>query len=247
LFSIFVLLKSKPRCRNNPLKSFKQKRMSSLFKVVGSVLALAIVCLVAAAYATGDERLMAFVQLHWLQLLVAFSAIGVQALVTICSEGNSAPVDKNFSAEFLATKAAVSGVHKLPSGMLFEVIACSGGGSGKKSPNATDPCEVHYCGTLASGKKFDSSYDRGEPLTFRPNQVISGWTEALQLMREGDKWRVYIPQNLAYGASGAPPVIPPYAPLVFEMELLKVKGPGKSAEAAGERLKALIGKTHDEL
>jgi FKBP-type peptidyl-prolyl cis-trans isomerase FklB len=152
--------------------------------------------------------------------------------------------NKQAGADFLAGKEKEDGVFKLPSGMLFKVLQK---GSGDKSPTANDDCDVHYKGTLPSGAKFDSSYDRGSPASFKPTQVIKGWTEALQLMREGDKWEVYIPYDLAYGASGRPPKIPAYSPLVFEMELMKVKAAGKSAAAASENLKKLIGKTHDEL
>ena len=81
---------------------------------------------------------------------------------------------------------------------------------------------THYRGTLINGKQFDSSYDRGEPATFPVNGVIKGWTEALQMMKEGDKWRLYIPYNLAYGERGAGQDIPPYSTLIFDIELLKV-------------------------
>jgi FKBP-type peptidyl-prolyl cis-trans isomerase FklB len=151
---------------------------------------------------------------------------------------------KRVGAKFLAGKEKEDGVFKLPSGMLFKVLQK---GSGDKSPGPNDDCDVHYSGTLKDGTKFDSSYDRGSPASFKPTQVIKGWTEALQLMREGDKWEVYIPYDLAYGARGSPPKIPGYSPLVFEMELIKVKGTGKSAATAAEDLKKLIGKTHDEL
>ena len=149
------------------------------------------------------------------------------------------------NAAWFAGKEKEPGVHKLASGMCFKVLK-AGDGSGK-SPTVSDPCEVHYHGTLPSGKKFDSSVERGRPLTFAPNQVIAGWTEALQLMREGDKWEVYIPYNLAYGRNGMPPVIPPASPLQFTMELLKVKGAGKSAAAASAMLKDRCGKTHADL
>jgi FKBP-type peptidyl-prolyl cis-trans isomerase FklB len=151
---------------------------------------------------------------------------------------------KRTGAKFLADKEKEAGVFKLPSGMLFKVLAK---GNGDKSPGPNDDCDVHYKGTLRDGTKFDSSYDRGSPATFKPTQVIKGWTEALQLMREGDKWEVYIPYELAYGARGSPPKIPAFAPLTFEMELIKVKGTGKTAAAAAAELKQLIGKTHDEL
>lgn len=91
-----------------------------------------------------------------------------------------------------------------------------------KSPNVGDNCEVTYAGTFKDGKGFDKG-----TTSFAPNQVIKGWTEAMQLMGEGDKWKLYIPYNLAYGERGSPPRIPGYTPLVFEIEIHKVKSGGK--------------------
>ena len=96
-------------------------------------------------------------------------------------------------------------------------------GSGK-SPAATDTVVVHYKGTLIDGKEFDSSYKRGQPATFPVNGVIKGWTEALQLMKEGAKWKLFIPADLAYGSRGAGADIGPNSALVFEVELIEVKG-----------------------
>lgn len=151
---------------------------------------------------------------------------------------------KRIGAKFLADKEKEEGVHKLPSGMLFKIITK---GSGEKSPRGDDDCDVHYKGTLKDGTKFDSSYDRGSPASFKPTQVIKGWTEALQLMREGDKWVVFIPYDLAYGERGSPPKIPGFSPLVFEMELIKVKGAGKAAAEASKELHSKIGKSYEEL
>merc|ERR1712216_1100683 len=92
-------------------------------------------------------------------------------------------------------------------------------GAGAKSPLVSTPCSCHYRGTLMDGTEFDSSYKRGQPTTFAPNQVIAGWTEAMQLMGEGDKWEMYIPANLAYGDSGRVAGV-----LVFTMEIIKIKG-----------------------
>merc|ERR1712178_71974 len=86
------------------------------------------------------------------------------------------------------------------------------------------PCECHYKGTLIDGTQFDSSYDRGQPTTFAPNQVIKGWTEAMQLMVEGEKWEMYIPPDLAYGERGAGGKIPGGSTLVFQMEIVKILG-----------------------
>lgn len=92
-------------------------------------------------------------------------------------------------------------------------------------PTASTPCECHYAGRLLDGSQFDSSYARGQPTTFAPNQVIKGWTEAMQMMVQGDKWEMYIPYNLAYGEQGKPPKIPAAACLIFIMEIVKIKGP----------------------
>lgn len=121
--------------------------------------------------------------------------------------------------EFLKENAAKEGVKTLPSGLQYKVLKEGDG----KSPKATDTVVVHYKGTLINGKEFDSSYKRGEPAEFPVNRVIKGWTEALQLMKEGSKWMLYIPSNLAYGERGAGADIGPNETLIFEVELLKVK------------------------
>ena len=119
---------------------------------------------------------------------------------------------------FLAENAKKECVVTLPSGLQYEVIT---EGSGKQ-PSATDRVQCHYEGTLIDGTVFDSSIKRGEPAVFGVNQVIRGWVEALQLMKEGAKWRLYIPYDMAYGEHGAGEMIPPYSALVFEVELIKV-------------------------
>ena len=119
---------------------------------------------------------------------------------------------------FLAANKAKDGVVTLPSGLQYQVIT---EGTGKK-PSATDRVQCHYEGTLIDGTVFDSSIRRGEPTVFGVNQVIRGWVEALQLMQEGAKWRLFIPQDMAYGANGAGEMIPPYSALIFEVELIKV-------------------------
>ena len=120
---------------------------------------------------------------------------------------------------FLAQNAKNEGVVTLPSGLQYKVLK-SGNGA---TPKASDSVECHYEGRLISGTVFDSSYQRGETATFGVTQVIAGWVEALQLMKEGDKWQLFIPYNLAYGERGAGAQIPPFATLVFDVELIKVK------------------------
>ena len=120
--------------------------------------------------------------------------------------------------KFLAENSKKEGVVTLKSGLQYEVLR---EGNGKK-PKATDQVKCHYEGTLINGQVFDSSYKRNEPAVFPLNQVIPGWTEGLQLMQEGAKYRFYIPYILAYGESGAGGSIPPFATLIFDVELLEV-------------------------
>ena len=119
---------------------------------------------------------------------------------------------------FLAQNAAKAGVTTLPSGLQYEVLT---EGSGKK-PGLGSSVTTHYHGTLINGTVFDSSYQRGQPATFPVNGVIAGWTEALQLMPEGSKYRLYIPADLAYGKRGAGRDIPGDTALIFDVELIKV-------------------------
>jgi FKBP-type peptidyl-prolyl cis-trans isomerase FklB len=119
---------------------------------------------------------------------------------------------------FLAANKKKPGVVTLPSGLQYKVITEGKG----KSPKATDTVTVNYKGTLIDGTEFDSSYKRGEPASFPVNGVIKGWTEALQLMKEGAKWELFVPPDLAYGEKGAGNVIGPNATLIFEVELLSV-------------------------
>jgi FKBP-type peptidyl-prolyl cis-trans isomerase len=121
--------------------------------------------------------------------------------------------------KFLAENAKKEGVKTLPSGLQFREITPGKG----KSPKATDTVTTHYKGTLIDGTEFDSSYKRGEPVSFPVSGVIAGWTEALQLMKEGAKWQLFIPSNLAYGERGAGRDIGPNATLIFEVELISVK------------------------
>jgi FKBP-type peptidyl-prolyl cis-trans isomerase FklB len=119
---------------------------------------------------------------------------------------------------FLAKNAKKKGVVTLPSGLQYKVIKKGNG----TSPKKTDSVTVDYRGTLLDGTEFDSSYKRGKPATFRVDGVIAGWTEALQLMKPGAKWELFIPAKLAYGGRGAGPRIEPNSTLIFEVELIKV-------------------------
>lgn len=129
---------------------------------------------------------------------------------------------KEMSAEgekFLEENAKRDEITVTDSGLQYEIIT---EGSGDK-PSASSTVSTHYHGTLIDGTVFDSSYDRGQPAEFPVNGVIAGWTEALQMMPVGSKWRLYVPYNLAYGERGAGGAIGPYATLIFDVELLEIK------------------------
>ncbi len=146
-----------------------------------------------------------------------------EAVEFIQTEKDGAQADAKRIAEeegktFLAENAKREEVVVLPSGLQYEVIKEGTG----EIPTATDQVEVHYHGTLVDGTVFDSSIDRGEPAVFGVNQVIPGWTEALQLMPVGSEWKVYIPYDLGYGEQGAGGDIKPYSTLIFDVKLLSI-------------------------
>jgi FKBP-type peptidyl-prolyl cis-trans isomerase len=143
-----------------------------------------------------------------------------QEMMTKQNEKANAMSDENKKAGemFLAENANKEGVITLPSGLQYKIIKA---GTGAK-PKLTDEVTTHYRGTLIDGTEFDSSYKRGEPTSFPVNGVISGWTEALQLMPVGSKWQLFVPSHLAYGARGAGGTIGPNATLVFDIELLAI-------------------------
>jgi FKBP-type peptidyl-prolyl cis-trans isomerase FklB len=140
--------------------------------------------------------------------------------------------DKNLveGKAFLEANAKKEGVKVLENGLQYKVIKDGTG----NSPAATDKVKVNYKGTLVNGTEFDSSYKRGQPAEFQVGRVIPGWTQGLQLMKEGAKWELYIPANLAYGENPPTPTIPPNSVLIFEVELLEViKAPAAAAPAPG--------------
>ncbi len=155
----------------------------------------------------------------------------MQAAMQLLQEQTAGPDDDNQPADpntmsnnkaegeaFLATNATKAGITTLPSGLQYEVLTL---GTGRK-PTLGSSVTTHYHGTLINGTVFDSSYQRGQPATFPVNGVIAGWTEALQLMPEGSKYRLYIPADLAYGKRGAGRDIPGDTALIFDVELIKV-------------------------
>jgi len=137
-----------------------------------------------------------------------FESIEAQKNQSVINEGK----------KFLAENAEKEGVKTLPSGLQYKIIKEGTG----NIPTASDKVKVNYEGTLIDGTKFDSSYDRGKPAEFGVTQVIKGWTEALQLMKEGSVWMLYIPYNLAYGSRAAGQKIKPFSTLIFKVELLSI-------------------------
>ncbi len=133
-------------------------------------------------------------------------------------EAKATKVAKEAGAKFLEENAKNEGVKVTASGLQYTVEKEGTGAS----PKATDEVTVHYTGRLLDGTVFDSSVSRGEPATFPLNRVIPGWTEGVQLMKEGGKYMFFIPSELAYGAQGIPNAIPPHSTLIFEVELIKV-------------------------
>ncbi|MTT51328.1 FKBP-type peptidyl-prolyl cis-trans isomerase [Alcanivorax sp. VBW004] len=136
------------------------------------------------------------------------------------------------SEKFLADNAERDGVTVTDSGMQYEVLAS--GEEGAASPTLNDTVEVHYHGTLPDGTVFDSSVEREQPATFGLQQIIPGWQEALPMMKEGDKWKIVLPPSLAYGEQGAGGDIGPNQVLIFEIELLDVKGSGDASQGSGD-------------
>jgi FKBP-type peptidyl-prolyl cis-trans isomerase len=149
-------------------------------------------------------------------------------IVTAQREERKAAAQDNLAQgkTFLEENAKKEGVKTLASGLQYKVITQGSGAT----PEATDTVLVHYRGTLIDGTEFDSSYSRGKPATFRADRVIRGWAEALQMMKEGAKWQLFIPPELGYGTGGAGSKIGPNSTLVFEVELISVGNDGESGK-----------------
>ena len=151
----------------------------------------------------------------WTATILAVITLGLP----FDAEAQVAQANRAEGEAFLTENAERDGVVTLPSGLQYEVLAEGDGAT----PGRRSTVVVHYSGTLIDGTPFDSSIERGRPATFPVNRVIAGWTEALQLMRVGDKWRLFIPADLAYGDKGVGPIIAPGSTLIFEVELLEVR------------------------
>lgn len=145
-------------------------------------------------------------------------------LMTSCESGKkSEPASQSAAAALISGTPSMDGMISTASGLRYKVLA-SGPADGR-SPTLYDSATVHYKGTLTNGTVFDSSYERGTPATFGVNQVIPGWTEALQLMKPGDQWLIYVPANLGYGPRSMGD-IPPNSDLIFQVHLIQVHGAG---------------------
>jgi FKBP-type peptidyl-prolyl cis-trans isomerase len=147
----------------------------------------------------------------------------IQGFMQRQADAAEAAVAGNLTASeaFLADNAQNDGVTTLDSGLQYMIL--ESGPAGGDSPITSSSVLAHYHGTLTDGSVFDSSVERGEPATFGVSQVIAGWTEALQLMKVGDKWRLFIPPAMAYGEASPTPAIPPNSALIFEVELLEIR------------------------
>ncbi|MBV1883267.1 MAG: FKBP-type peptidyl-prolyl cis-trans isomerase [Pseudomonadales bacterium] len=153
------------------------------------------------------------------EMSAAINVLKTRKMAEMKEKSESAMTENKAAGEkLLATNKAREGVTTTESGLQYEVISAGDGAS----PSKEDTVSVHYHGTLADGTVFDSSVDRGKPTSFGVGQVIKGWTEALLLMKTGDKWKLTIPSDLAYGARGAGAKIGPNSTLVFEVELLEI-------------------------
>jgi FKBP-type peptidyl-prolyl cis-trans isomerase len=153
---------------------------------------------------------------------IQFFSIVIAILIGIVMFSTSKTSEENIAAgaDFLANNAKNANIVSTASGLQYEILTK---GAGTKSPLATDHVTVHYKGTSIDGKEFDSSYSRGQPATFPLSGVIAGWTEGVQLMTEGAKFRFYIPSKLAYGERGAGADIGPNQDLIFDVELIKIQ------------------------
>eukprot|EP01031_Cornospumella_fuschlensis_P040379 gene40379-49210_t len=167
-------------------------------------------------------------------LLMVSSSFGEETTVGSKKKGDPKQYYKRTNLKFVEEAAKKPGVIKFKSGLVVEILKTTEKPDAK-SPNVGDPCKVTYTGTFKDGKQFDAGTHE-----FAPNQVIPAWTEAMQYMAEGDKWRLVVPYNLGYGEEGNTYRIPGYSTLVFEMEIKKVKSGGKPVAEARKKMEENI-------
>lgn len=182
--------------------------------------------------------------------------LGVFAIFLVCTaitkiylNGGGVTRDEQFSKgmgdRFIAEKGLEKDVYRFPSGLIIKILKK---GEGTESPALDTDCSFHYEGKFTDGKIFDSSYARGRPLVFAPSQVVAGWMQASQLMRVGDKWELYLPEYLAYGAAGAGGVVPPYSALIFTLEFISIEnGKRVPTSVADETFLKYFKKTYAEM
>ena len=169
-----------------------------------------------AADGSGTALSSLFVAMKPMRTLLLLGVAAVQVLLPVAVQAQSALIKGEL---FLKQNGKLQGVRTLPSGLQIKMLSEGKG----RQPKSTDTVVVHYRGRLINGTEFDSSFKRGNPATFRLNQVIKGWTEGMQLLREGGKAELYIPSSLGYGAQGSGALIGPDEALIFEVELIAVQ------------------------
>jgi FKBP-type peptidyl-prolyl cis-trans isomerase FklB len=218
-----VLLASQANAEEQKaLQTAKEKQSYSIGADIGSKLKAQAIDIDADALAQGLKDAFSGGKLQLTEQEMKDSLTGLQKeLMEKQAERTKQIAEKNKKEgeAFLAVNKTKEGVMTLPSGLQYKVIKEGTG----KTPKAEDTVVTNYRGTLTDGTEFDSSYKRGQPATFPVKGVIAGWTEALQLMKEGSKWELFIPSNLAYNERGAGNAIGPNAALIFEIELISVK------------------------
>ncbi len=201
-----------------PLATQKEKASYGVGMNVGKSFKSDLIELDVDAFFRGFKDALAGTKPALTEAELEQAMLALRADVTKKSEERVA-TNKKAGEDFLAKNKADKNVKSTESGLQYTVLKEGTGAL----PKATDTVKVHYRGSLLDGTEFDSSYKRNEPATFPVNQVIKGWTEALQKMKVGSKWKVFIPSDLAYGDQGQPPQIPPASVLVFEIELLEIE------------------------
>lgn len=220
--SLLVFISSAKAEEKKVLQSQKDKISYSIGVNVGNNLKMQSVDVDPDIVAKGIKDVLSGSKLLMSESEVAETLMALQKeVIAKQAEERKKAADKNRleGENFLAENKKKEGVVTLPSGLQYKIIKEGTG----KTPKSTDTVVVNYRGTLINGREFDSSYKRGEPATFPVNAVIPGWTEALQLMKEGSVWQLFIPSKLAYGERGAGNVIGPNEVLIFEVELISVK------------------------